>query len=509
MTVPPYQGVATAGPILTTGRFYQVGADGALFTLPGGKVRMAAGVEDDYWEAEKHTSTNTDPYRRDKAGYVEFYVPIVGAGNALPGIQALEFDIAGRYDDYTDTGVTKNPKFGINWTVSPGLKVHGSAGTSFHPAAIQDLGSLAPRWTTSSIADTAVLPGLCPQCTNPALFGVDGANKLVYSEAMGTPYPVLLPETARSFSAGFDWAPPDIPGLTAGVNWWYIKYVNQVGNNETSGGAASALNSQVWNAHIIYNPTFFPQLAANNPLAYFEPLPLANLSDPNCAAVYQKKVTTQALYNDFLACSNDNAGGQTITGTTSTNPNDVIAYTYFGQLNAGTTLGDGFDLNAAYAWRNEWGNWKAAFSGEYVPRFDVSVVSGAPVINEAGHFGYIQRFKGRLQLNWQRNFSFGSLSPSLFVNYQGHQRQDTVYLPVGAPYSYTSINQHTTLDAAIVYNTGTSPDFWLAKNITLTLSSQNVLNERPPLVLNNTILFDPQTGWPPARVIQFLIGKSW
>jgi hypothetical protein len=112
-------------------------------------------------------------------------------------------------------------------------------------------------------------------------------------------------------------------------------------------------------------------------------------------------------------------------------------------------------------------------------------------------------------LGWQRDFSFGSLSPNLFVNYQGHQRQDLQYLPVGAPLSYENINAHTTLDLAIVYNTGTSPDFWLAKNITFTLSSQNVLNERPPLVLNNTILYDPQTGWPPARVIQFLIGKSW
>ncbi len=305
---PPYQGTAKAGPILSTGRFFQLQSDGALFALPGGKVRIATGVEYDYWEAEKHTSTNTDPYKHDRAAFAELYVPIFGRGNALPGLHSLEIDVAGRYDDYSDTGVTRNPKIGINWAPFDDLKFHASYGTSFRGPPIQDEGSLAPTFTTTTAAASAISPAICPQCTNPALFGPFGSNKLIYSEAMGN-QTNLKPETSTSYSFGFDWSPQAVPGLLAGVNWWWIKYTNQVGNPESNAGGVGAINQQYYNGHIIYNPTFFPQLAANNPLAYMEPNPRANLADPNCAAVVGKRVTTQALYKLLrLLCGGQRRG---------------------------------------------------------------------------------------------------------------------------------------------------------------------------------------------------------
>jgi hypothetical protein len=35
------------------------------------------------------------------------------------------------------------------------------------------------------------------------------------------------------------------------------------------------------------------------------------------------------------------------------------------------------------------------------------------------------------------------------------------------------------------------------------------LNELPPRVLEDIIQYDPAYGWPPARVVQLQIGKSW
>ncbi|MEJ0038321.1 MAG: TonB-dependent receptor [Gammaproteobacteria bacterium] len=506
--IPPYQGTAKAGPILSTGRFYQLQADGALFELPGGKVRLATGVEYDYWEAEKHTSTNTDPYKHDRAAYAELYIPIFGASNAIKGIRSLELDIAGRYDDYSDTGITRNPKVGVNWTPFQDLKLHASYGTSFRGAPIQNLGSLAPTFQTSTAAASAISPALCPRCTDPALYGVFGSNKLIYSEAMGNQNN-LDPEKSTSYSFGFDWSPEALPGFLAGVNWWWIKYVNQVGNPESNAGGVGAINQQYYNEHLIYNPAFFPQLAANNPLAYMEMNPRANLADPNCAAVYQKKVTTQALFNSYVACANNNSGGQSITGTTSTNPNDVLAFTYYGQQNAGSTLADGFDLNASYAWTTDWGNWKANFVGEYIPRFDVKVIQGAPTVDQAGRFGYVLKFKSRMQLGWQRNLDVGALSANLFVNYSSKYKMDRGLLPNGVPESYGDIASRTTEDISIVYDTGSNFDSWLSKNISVMLSAQNITNSSPPLVINSTILFDPTYGWPPGRQIQLQIGKSW
>jgi hypothetical protein len=66
-----------------------------------------------------------------------------------------------------------------------------------------------------------------------------------------------------------------------------------------------------------------------------------------------------------------------------------------------------------------------------------------------------------------------------------------------------------TEDIAIVYDTGSSFDSPFARNLTVMLSSQNVTNDSPPLVINSSILFDPSYGWPPSRQVQLQVGKTW
>lgn len=508
VTVPAGCCSNLAGRTWGDGQFLQVQSEGPVYTLPGGTVRLAAGIEDDFWSYEGDTAGRVSAYMRDRAAYSELYVPIFGRGNALPGIQSLELDVAGRIDDYSNTGRTINPKYGLNWTPIAGLKLHASYGTSFRGPPIHTEVNTSPiTWIVGLIPASAISSTLCPQCTNPALYGLDGASKLVYQEGVGV-NPMLSPETSKSFSVGFDWTPELVPGLQAGLNWWGINYINQVGTPEFNAGVTDALNSQVFNNHIIYNPTFFPQLALNNPYAYYTPARTGNVQNPNCGAVVGKRVTTQALFNDYLACTSVSGPGQQVIGATSINPNDVLAYTYFGNENAGVTIAQGADLKASYTWTNSWGAWKTDFTGEYIPKFDVAVIQGAPMNNEAGMFGYVLKFKGRLQLNYQRTLSFGSLSPSLYINYDNPYTEASTYLPGGLPASYGQISGHVTLDASIVYKTGTSVS-GLGQNITVTLSSQNVLNELPPRVLEDLIQYDPAYGWPPGRIIQLQIGKSW
>jgi iron complex outermembrane receptor protein len=509
VTVPPACCSNTSSETWGNGQFLQVQSDGPLFALPGGMVRLAAGIEDDFWSYEGHTAGWVNAFMRDRAVYSELYVPIVGRGNAITGIQSLEVDVAGRLDDYSNTGRTTNPKIGLNWSPISSLKFHASYGTSFRGPPIHTEVNTSPiTWIVALIPDTAISSGLCPQCTNPALYGVDGASKLVYQEGVGV-NPMLAPETAKSFSVGFDWAPDSVPGLQAAVNWWGINYINQVGTPEFNAGVTDAINSQVYNGHIIYNPTFFPQLALNNPYAYYTPTLTGNLKNPNCAAAAGKRLTTQTLFNDYLACTSVSGPGQQVIGATSTDPNNVLAYTYFGNENAGVTIAQGADLKAGYAWHNDWGNWATNFTGEYIPKFDVAVINGAPIVNEAGQFGYVLKFKGRLQLKYERTFSFGSVSPNLFINYDSHYSEASSYLPGGVPTSYASISSHATLDASIVYKTGTAFNSWIGNNVTVTLSAQNMLNELPPRVLEDIIQYDPAYGWPPARVVQLQIGKSW
>ncbi|MEJ0038323.1 MAG: TonB-dependent receptor [Gammaproteobacteria bacterium] len=461
--MPWVSGTSMNGTIQDHFRYYQLNADGSVFTLPGGAVRLATGIEYDDMSSEKHTGTRFHVYRETRSGYAELYIPI---------LRNLGLDLAGRIDNYSDTGTTTNPKIGINWSPSADLRFHASFGRSFHPAPMLDLASLNPIWMSVPVAASAISPALCPLCTSPALYGPNGANKLVYNEAMGA-HTNLVPETSRSFSLGAEWNPGAARGFTASVNYWWIDYINQVSNPQNNAGPAGQINQQYFNEHIIYNPTFFPTLALSNPLAYFEPEPHANLADPDCAAVVGRRVNTQALFDQLVRCAGNssvgaaNAGGQALNGPVAGSPNDVLAFGYYGQQNAGSTRANGFDLSAGYAWESEWGRWKVNGVGEYVREFEVSVIGGAPVMDEANRFGHPLRFKGRGQLGWARGYAVGDLSASLFINYSSAYRMDLSLLAPGVPASYASIDSSTTADLTLTYR---SP----GKGISVGLSSQNL-----------------------------------
>ena len=70
-----------------------------------------------------------------------------------------------------------------------------------------------------------------------------------------------------------------------------------------------AINQQIYNSQIIFNPALFPQLAANNPVAFFGEFPTIKQSNPACAAVFGQAVTTSALFNSMITCYN--TGGET------------------------------------------------------------------------------------------------------------------------------------------------------------------------------------------------------
>ena len=109
--------------------------DGPLFALPGGDVRLAAGIDynDEKLDLESNFSVSgrTESGRSTSAVFAELALPIVGEQQALTGIQSLRVSLAGRYDDYDDFGSTFNPKVGVNWAPVSQVNVRGTWGTSF------------------------------------------------------------------------------------------------------------------------------------------------------------------------------------------------------------------------------------------------------------------------------------------------------------------------------------------------------------------------------------------
>jgi iron complex outermembrane receptor protein len=112
-------------------------ADGPLFSLPGGDVKMAIGANyttyhfliQQYVEnsANPTIAFLNDPENRAVwATFAQLNVPVIGDANALPFMRRLELEGSWRHDQYSDVGGTSNAKVGLNWTLSDdlGLTIH-------------------------------------------------------------------------------------------------------------------------------------------------------------------------------------------------------------------------------------------------------------------------------------------------------------------------------------------------------------------------------------------------
>ena len=194
----------------------QIKVDGPLFTIPGGAVRAAVGVEslqtsNDFTFISGPTNNlaiKRDPISRiDNAVFGELFVPLVSAMNAMPGIQRLDLSIAGRYEKYSDVGSTSNPKVGISWSPAGGITGRASYGTSFRAPEPDRPQPGAGRPGRGDLQRTRSRPPARP-------FGVSitGGN------------PDLNPETATTYTVGVDPQPAADSGLKASFTAFRIDY---------------------------------------------------------------------------------------------------------------------------------------------------------------------------------------------------------------------------------------------------------------------------------------------
>jgi iron complex outermembrane receptor protein len=168
-----------------------------------------------------------------KAVFAELFVPIVGAGNAMPGIELLSLSLAGRYEDYSDFGDTTNPKIGLTYKPVDGVTLRGSYGTSFRAPTFTEVSTIAGG--AGLYYDT--LPGPSGNLTG---IGIAGGN------------PNLKPETAKTWSIGLEIAPRAVPGLVATATYFDINYTNQI---QALRGTAGLLTNPIYAAFRNLSPT--------------------------------------------------------------------------------------------------------------------------------------------------------------------------------------------------------------------------------------------------------------
>lgn len=204
--------------------------NGPLFSLPGGELLTAFGMEYRHEDLDDHfdpfaTSggvidlnfTSANGERDIVAGFAEFYAPIVSNAMAIPGIHKLEAQLAVRAENYSDFGSTVNPKIGLAWQPVPDwLLFRASWSTGFRaPSLVQSgTGSLT---FSQELRDTRrfEVTGL-PEDESSALQILSGGN------------PDLDAEDSENFSTGMVLTPPMIPGLTLSADYFHIDIENSI-----------------------------------------------------------------------------------------------------------------------------------------------------------------------------------------------------------------------------------------------------------------------------------------
>ncbi|PAW68197.1 MAG: hypothetical protein B9S34_03065 [Opitutia bacterium Tous-C1TDCM] len=214
---------------------------GALFDLPAGSVGGAIGVDfrtetllgvpDGNSFSSGPTSRRWqngnffDPISRRRtieAGFAEIRVPLASEQMNIPGVRVLELSAAYRYENYSDAGASRVPKYGLRWRpFGEELTLRGTYSEAFvAPSLFSLFGPTTEGSTPAGVIQT--------------VFGVPG-----FARQRAGANPDLKPSTAKTSSFGVVWSPPALKRLTLGLDFIEVRQLSLVAN----AGAAEILRS--------------------------------------------------------------------------------------------------------------------------------------------------------------------------------------------------------------------------------------------------------------------------
>lgn len=326
---------------------YAARANGSLFELPGGSIKLATGFERQEFDVALGSARGapTTPIVFRKFGrnvdsyYGELFIPLFGPSNATSGMERLELNAAVRHDRYSDVGSTTNPKFGINWVPITGVKLRGSYGTSFRAPTIPEIYGNSNNLFVQNYSNPAG-----GQLTGVALSG----------QNLG-----LRPETASTWSVGADLEP--VNNLRFSITYWDVNYKNQVLAN-LSNLAILASEAQYAGTDIILRGTA-------------------------AGARVQELITA----------------GIGVVGTLPTGGASAVTVFVDGRSqNLGVSKTRGFDLSVDYLARiSDSDTLRFNASGTYITHYTVAVTPSAALVNRLNTIFNPLKFKARASVSWE------------------------------------------------------------------------------------------------------------
>jgi iron complex outermembrane recepter protein len=411
-------------------------ASGPILNLSSGPVQAAVGAG--YRREGYHDIVTSLVTRHIDYGFGELRIPLVRPDPSRIGLDKLEIAASGRYEKYSDFGVAATPKVGVLYAPLADVNVRGSWGRAFRAPDLQ--AEYAQR-------TVAVFPG--------ALFGVTSPSdaQILYQNNAN---PTLRPETARSWTAGFDYKPSSAPPVRISLTYFNVDYRSRI--TEPLANPLAALSTPIDSPFVTLNPSAAAQAAL-----------VAGTNFANLSGVpYDPSNVVAFINNQYQNVVTQQAHGVDVTG----------------DYRLQSALGD-FDLLANASWL----------------RLAEVLVPGSPTQTLTGTVFNPPKFRSRLGITWQR----GSWSETTFVNYISAESDNTNPTPI-------AVASWATVDAQINFD-ATS---WgrIFQGLRFIAAASNLFDRNPPTVSPTSTAipglgYDGTNASPLGRFISISAAKKW
>ena len=136
-----------------------------------------------------------------------------------PLVKSLDANLAGRYTDYSASGAVQTWKIGLDYHVMDDVRLRATTSIDIRAPTLNDLFG-PPTQGPSGITDLHII--------NPATGQLGYSAVSLVTSGGGNPN--LVPEVARTYTAGVVFTPTFIPDLTLSVDWYQIHLSNAIGS---------------------------------------------------------------------------------------------------------------------------------------------------------------------------------------------------------------------------------------------------------------------------------------
>lgn len=431
----------------------------ALFTLPGGSVGFASGLEYRYESFSDDRDVRldgTEPYvdaitgtvhQSDSLGdsptndmegernvfsaFVEFAVPVISPQQSLPFIQALDLQVATRYERFSDFGSVAVPRVAASWAVNDDIMFRASWSKGFRAPNLVQLNAADVQRQASTIDYARCEALLQKGLIEGNLTNCKGEQVAIVRESSD-----LESETSYNRGLGIVLTPTRLENLTVAVDYWEVIQRDVVG--VLGAGNQSALD-QIYRTDGLSNANVVRAEPTAEDIALFEG-------------------------------TNMDAAGE-------------ILRVYDPYMNLDRRKASGIDYTAQYVSDGEYGKFTYNISAARLKGMasypgnesQVLIAAGLPVSS----LGQLVGINGRPE--WKANASvkwkIGQWTSALFWEYVGSFEESSAQITVN------DVNQRWKIDSWQQVNTYVSYKFNkdTLKDLRLTFGIKNLFDKYPPL----------------------------